>query len=57
MLALELGKPAWLAEVPGDLPPELAKYKTIGLSAGASTPDDLISGIEEALGSEQRAVK
>jgi len=52
-LARELGKPAWLVEEPDDIDvdiiSELEKYKTVGLSAGASTPDDLIDGIEQAL--------
>ena len=48
-LALELGKPAWLVEKPEDLPPEIANYRTVGLGAGASTPDSLIDEIEEAL--------
>jgi len=48
-LARELGKPAWLAETPEDLPPEISSYETVGLSAGASTPDSLIVEIEEAL--------
>jgi len=48
-LALELGKPAWLVETAGDIPPEIGSYKTVGLSAGASTPDSLIAEIEETL--------
>ena len=48
-LARELGKPAWLVQAPEDLPPEIAAYKTVGLSAGASTPDSLIVEIEERL--------
>ena len=48
-LALELGKPAWLAETQADLPAEIGIYKTVGISAGASTPEDLIDEIEEAL--------
>ena len=48
-LARELGKPSWLAERPEDLPPEIRSYKTVGLSAGASTPDSLIGEIENAL--------
>jgi len=48
-LARELGKPAWLAEAVSDMTPEIAAYKTVGLSAGASTPDELIDEIEEAL--------
>ena len=48
-LAAELGKPAWLTETPADLPSEIGNFKTVGLSAGASTPDSLIDGIEKAL--------
>jgi 4-hydroxy-3-methylbut-2-enyl diphosphate reductase len=48
-LAGELGKPAWLAETPVDIPPEIGAYKTIGISAGASTPDSLIDEIEQFL--------
>jgi 4-hydroxy-3-methylbut-2-enyl diphosphate reductase len=48
-LAGELGKPAWIAESPAELPPGMAAYRTVGLCAGASTPDDLIDKIEEAL--------
>jgi len=48
-LAKEMGKPAWLAEVVSDVPPEIASYETVGLSAGASTPDNFITEIEEAL--------
>jgi 4-hydroxy-3-methylbut-2-en-1-yl diphosphate reductase len=48
-LARELGKPAWLTEAVSDIPAEIGAYKTVGLSAGASTPDDLIDEIEEAI--------
>ena len=48
-LAEEMGKPAWIAESPEDLPAEIAGCKTVGLCSGASAPDDLITGIEEAL--------
>ena len=48
-LARELGKPAWITETPEDLPFEIRTYETVGLSAGASTPDSLISEIEKAL--------
>ena len=48
-LAVELGKPAWLVEAAGEIPAEAGAYKTIGLSAGASTPDRLVDEIEEAL--------
>jgi 4-hydroxy-3-methylbut-2-enyl diphosphate reductase len=43
------GKPAWLAETPADLPAEIDRYGTLGLCAGASTPDAVIDAIEEAL--------
>ena len=48
-LARGLGKPAWLVETPDNLPAEIKHYKTAGLSAGASSPDELIDEIEEAL--------
>ena len=50
-LAQELKKPAWIVESPGGIPPEAGKYGTIGLCAGASTPDSLIDEIEEVLSS------
>jgi 4-hydroxy-3-methylbut-2-enyl diphosphate reductase len=43
------GKPCWLAEGPEDIPPEITAYETVGLCAGASTPDDVINDIEKAL--------
>jgi len=48
-LAGELGKPAYLVESPQEIPSDIAVYKTVGLCAGASTPDSLIAEIEEAL--------
>jgi 4-hydroxy-3-methylbut-2-enyl diphosphate reductase len=48
-IAQAQGKPAWLVESAGDIPADIAAYSTVGLSAGASTPDDLINLIEEAL--------
>ena len=48
-LARELGKPAWLVESAVDIPPEIGAYKTVGISAGASTPDSLIAEVEKAL--------
>ncbi|GAB1481722.1 hypothetical protein MASR2M78_05370 [Treponema sp.] len=47
--ALEHGKPAWHIERAEEVPPELAAYKVIGISAGASTPDDIIAEVEEKL--------
>jgi len=48
-LARELGKPAWLTETPTDIPSEIISYNTVGISAGASTPDSLIDEIEKTL--------
>ncbi|GHV80799.1 4-hydroxy-3-methylbut-2-enyl diphosphate reductase [Spirochaetia bacterium] len=43
------GKPAWLAETPADIPDEIRRYTTVGLCAGASTPDFLIDAVEQVL--------
>ena len=43
------GKPCILAEKPTDIPPDFFKYETIGLAAGASTPDTVIDEIEKLL--------
>jgi 4-hydroxy-3-methylbut-2-enyl diphosphate reductase len=43
------GKPAWLVETPAEIPGEIDRYDTVGLCAGASTPDALIDAIERAL--------
>jgi len=48
-LARDLGKPAWLAETPADIPCEIKSYATVGISAGASTPDSLIDEVEHFL--------
>jgi len=48
-LAEGFGKPAWLVQTADELPPEIGKYETVGISAGASTPDSIIAGIEQAL--------
>jgi 4-hydroxy-3-methylbut-2-enyl diphosphate reductase len=47
--ARELGRPAWLVEGPQELPPELARYASVGVTAGASTPDEAIEAVEQAL--------
>jgi 4-hydroxy-3-methylbut-2-enyl diphosphate reductase len=52
--ALSLGKPAWLAESAAEFIQEngaaaVAGYQVIGLSAGASTPNSDITGIEAVL--------
>jgi 4-hydroxy-3-methylbut-2-enyl diphosphate reductase len=48
-IARSLGKPCWLVESAADLPAEAAAFRTLGLSAGASTPDAVIREIENAL--------
>ncbi len=45
----DMMKPAWLAEDKHDLPPEIFQYKKVGISAGASTPEEVIREIEESL--------
>jgi 4-hydroxy-3-methylbut-2-enyl diphosphate reductase len=49
--ALSLGKPAWLAESAAEIGalPGIAGYRTVGLAAGASTPESDIAEIEAAL--------
>jgi 4-hydroxy-3-methylbut-2-enyl diphosphate reductase len=48
-LACDLGKPCWLIEAAEEIPPEIQQFSTIGLAAGASTPDSLINEIETKL--------
>jgi 4-hydroxy-3-methylbut-2-enyl diphosphate reductase len=48
-IARESGKPCVLVENVGEIPPEFYTYKTVGISAGASTPDSVIEEIEQAL--------
>jgi len=48
-IAQASGKPCAIAETAADIPPELFRLETIGLSAGASTPDTVIDAIEQAL--------
>lgn len=47
--ALALGKPAWLVETAAELPPEVFSRERVGLTAGASTPDELVAEVEAAL--------
>ena len=49
MTALETGIPAWHIEGVGELPVEIGEYETVGISAGASTPDAVIREVEAAL--------
>ncbi|MCL2599792.1 MAG: 4-hydroxy-3-methylbut-2-enyl diphosphate reductase [Treponema sp.] len=43
------GKPCILAETARDIPPRFFGFATVGITAGASTPDTVIDGIEQAL--------
>lgn len=49
-IAKGLGKEAWLVESAPELPEEVFRLQSVGLSAGASTPDEVIKEIEAALG-------
>jgi 4-hydroxy-3-methylbut-2-enyl diphosphate reductase len=48
-IARSRGKPCWLVEGVEDIPRDIAAYQTVGLCAGASTPDRVINDIEKAL--------
>jgi len=48
-IAEESGKPSVLAENSSEVPPSFRSYKTVGLCAGASTPDSVIDEIEKEL--------
>jgi 4-hydroxy-3-methylbut-2-enyl diphosphate reductase len=45
-IAQESGKPCVLIESAAELPPAFFNFQTIGISAGASTPDSVINEIE-----------
>jgi 4-hydroxy-3-methylbut-2-en-1-yl diphosphate reductase len=47
--ALELERPAWLVETAAELPEEAFGYASVGLTAGASTPESLIDEVEARL--------
>jgi 4-hydroxy-3-methylbut-2-enyl diphosphate reductase len=55
-IARQCGKPAWLIETAADLPPELKGYQTLGLSAGASTPDNVIEEIFALLTGDEKSL-
>jgi len=48
-IAETAGKPCVLAETAGDIPPWFSGFGTLGITAGASTPDTVIDSIERAL--------
>jgi 4-hydroxy-3-methylbut-2-enyl diphosphate reductase len=47
--ALASGQPSWRVEGAGDLPHGMGNFATVGISAGASTPDFIIDEVEAAL--------
>ena len=48
-IAVSCGVPAWQVEGPEDIPVEVGTLKTIGISAGASTPDESIRRTAERI--------
>jgi len=54
LIAQESGKPCAMVEQVGEIPENFYGFKTIGISAGASTPDSLIDEIEKNLAEAQR---
>jgi 4-hydroxy-3-methylbut-2-enyl diphosphate reductase len=50
-IAQASGKPCAIVETAKDIPPDFFKFETVGLAAGASTPDTVIDSIEKGLGS------
>jgi 4-hydroxy-3-methylbut-2-enyl diphosphate reductase len=47
-IAQAAGKPCAIVETVSDIPQDFFKFKTVGLAAGASTPDTVIDAIEQA---------
>jgi 4-hydroxy-3-methylbut-2-enyl diphosphate reductase len=48
-IALKSGKPCALVETAAEIPPAFNNYETVGLCAGASSPDSVIDEIEREL--------
>lgn len=48
-IAQASGKPCAIVETAKDIPPDFFKFETVGLAAGASTPDTVIDSIEKGL--------
>jgi 4-hydroxy-3-methylbut-2-enyl diphosphate reductase len=48
-IAQASGKPCAIVETAADIPPDFFKFETVGLAAGASTPDTVIEAIEKGL--------
>ena len=49
VVAEQSGKPTWHVECAAELPREIQDYEVIGLTAGASTPDDIINEIKRTI--------
>ncbi len=49
LTAQEAGAPAWMVEGPSEIPEEIYSFSTVGLAAGASTPDEIIDEVEAVL--------
>jgi len=47
--AAAFGKPAWLIETAAELPAEAFGYARVGVTAGASSPDEVVDEVEAAL--------
>lgn len=56
-IAKDSGKPAWHIESAAELPREVFSYKTIGITAGASTPDWTISEVEKRIMEGPKSLK
>jgi len=48
-IAQASGKPCAIVETAADIPPDFYRFETVGLAAGASTPDTVIEAINHAL--------
>jgi 4-hydroxy-3-methylbut-2-enyl diphosphate reductase len=48
-VAVATGRPAWHVEGAADLPADIGRFRTVGITAGASTPESLIAEVEAAL--------
>jgi 4-hydroxy-3-methylbut-2-enyl diphosphate reductase len=47
--ALAITGKAWHIETPEDIPDEVYELESVGITAGASTPDEVITAVEQAL--------